>query len=75
MKRFYSKFRIALITFALGSASVFMFQGALYSDAASVDLPHTNSGEIIVVFPRYEHEMPKGVGGGAGSGMPEESKP
>lgn len=48
MKRFYSKFRIALITFALGLAIVFMFQAALYSDEASVDLPHANSGEIKI---------------------------
>ena len=52
MKRFYSKFRIGLITFAFGLAGVFMFNGSLQSsDEISVNLPKTESGEIIVVMP------------------------
>ncbi len=65
MKRFYSKFRIGLMTFALGLASVFISDGSLYSDKIYVDLPKTNSGEIIIIFPRYG-ELPSTGAGGSG---------
>lgn len=68
MKRFYSRFRILLMTFAVGLASVFVFNGSLkYSDEVPVNLPKTNSGDAIVVFPRCLYEMPFGGGAGGGS--------
>ena len=67
MKRIYSKFRICLMTFALGLASVFILNGSLqFSDEVPVNLPKTESGDVQIVFPRYENEMP--YGGGAGGG-------
>lgn len=61
MKRFYSKFRIALMTFALGLASVFIMNGSLqFSDEVLVNLPETESGEILIVYPKYAEETPMG---------------
>ncbi len=59
MKRYYSKFRIMLMTFALGLASVFIFNGSLnFSDEIYVNLPKTEYGEVIVIFPKNKNEMP-----------------
>lgn len=53
MKRFYAKFRIALMTFALGLASVFVMNGSLrFSDEVSVNLPEVQSNSIIFVIPK-----------------------
>jgi hypothetical protein len=61
MKKFYSKFRIALMTFALGLASVFVMNGSLqFSDEVQVNLPKTKSGEILIVYPKYAEETPMG---------------
>ena len=60
MKRIYSKFRIGLMTFALGLASVFMINGSLqFSDEASINLPETNSKSVILVYPKLADEIPK----------------
>ena len=68
MKRFYSKFRIGLITFAFGLASVFVLNGSLQSsDEIPVNLPEIHSESPIIIFPRYSKEIPLG-GGGAGRG-------
>ncbi len=67
MKRFYSQFRIMLITFALGLASVFVFNGSLQlSDEVTVQLPKTESKSenVLIVFPLCRSEMPRGGGSG-----------
>src|SRR5690242_18507206 len=53
MKRFYSRFRIMLLTLALGMASVTFFNG-LYErwSEISVDLPQVQSETPIYVFPK-----------------------
>ncbi|MDQ3322487.1 MAG: hypothetical protein M3525_08685 [Acidobacteriota bacterium] len=65
MKRFYYQFRIMLITFALGLASVFAYYNTWkFSDEIYVNLPETASGEVIVVFPRCRFQIPDTEGGG-----------
>ena len=60
MKRFYLRFRIMLMTFALGLASVFVFGGSLkYSDEIYVDLPKLQTEKIIIVSPAYDVETPE----------------
>ena len=51
MKRFYSKFRASLFTFALGLACV-SFSNNIYErlTAIQVDLPQTESSPVINVF-------------------------
>lgn len=64
MKRTYSKFRIALMTFALGLASVFVSNGSLQlSDEIPVNLPETKSENVLIVLPLCRSEMPYSVGG------------
>ncbi|CAN5332653.1 hypothetical protein BH20ACI1_BH20ACI1_14090 [soil metagenome] len=64
MKRYYSKFRIMLMTFALGLASVFMLNGSLqFSDEVLINLPETKSENVLIVFPLCRSEMPYAVGG------------
>ncbi len=47
------------MTFALGLASVFIFNGSLkYSDEIPADLPKTQSESSVIVFPRHLEEMP-----------------
>ena len=59
MKRFYSRFRILLMTFALGMASVFEFHDTLkFSNEVQVNLPKTATGDLIVVFPKCRFQMP-----------------
>ena len=50
------------MTFALGLASVFMFEGSLYSDEIYVDLPEVKSDSVIFVIPKKEICIPY-VGG------------
>ncbi len=55
MKRFYSRFRILLMTFAFGLASVFVFNGSLkLADEVPVGLPSVQSESPIIVFPTDE---------------------
>jgi hypothetical protein len=57
-----------LMTFAFSLASVFVLNGSLkHSDEVFVNLPKTESGEILVVFPRCVYEMPSGGAAGGGS--------
>ena len=73
MKRFYLKVRIGLMTFALGLASVFVINGSLqFLDEVTVNLPETESGEVIVIHSKYPDEVWWG-GGGCG-GIIKESK-
>ena len=52
MKRFYPKFRISLMTFAIGLANVFMFNSSLQiSIEVSVNLPEVQSDAIIFIKP------------------------
>jgi len=68
MERFYFRFRILLMTFAFGLASVFVFSGSLkLANEVPVDLLNVQSESPIIVFPRYMEEMPWG-GGSACSG-------
>lgn len=65
MKKNYSRFRIMLMTFTLGLASVFAFHGTLkLSDEVFVNTPKTETGDVIVIFPRCVFEMPFAGGGG-----------
>lgn len=65
MKRFYSQSRIMLMTFALGLAIVFMSNGSLqFSDEILVNLPKTESENVLIVFPLCRSERP--LGGGSG---------
>ena len=64
MRRFYSKFRIGLMTFALGLASVFMMNDSFqFSNQVYVNLPKTKSENVLIVFPLCRSEMPYSVGG------------
>ncbi|MDQ6787667.1 MAG: hypothetical protein M3033_12740 [Acidobacteriota bacterium] len=55
MKRFYSQSRIMLMTFAVGLASVFVFNGSLeFSDEVPVVLPKSQSKSPIIIFPTDE---------------------
>ncbi len=61
MKRFYLKFRIGLMTFAFGLASVFMINGSLQvSDEVYVDLPkvHYEPSTIFFSLPENQSEIP-----------------
>ncbi|MGI8786417.1 MAG: hypothetical protein ACR2HG_01465 [Pyrinomonadaceae bacterium] len=71
MKRFYFKFRIMLMTFALGLASVFVFNGSLkYSDEVFVNLPKVESDSVIFITPKKQVCM-FGGGGSHWSPSPE----
>jgi hypothetical protein len=64
MKRFYTKFRVALVTFTLGFASVYFFDWFdNYCNEPRVDLPQVQSETPIIVFPREK----KLIWGGGGS--------
>ncbi len=55
-----------IMTFTLGLASVFVTSGSFqHSNEKVVNLPTTESGEVIVVFPKCRFEMP--YAGGSGS--------
>jgi len=65
MRKFYLRFRILLMTFTLSLANVFIFNGSLkFSDEIPVNLPKTEFGDVMIVFPRCRFEMPGGGGGG-----------
>ena len=60
MKKIYFRFRVLLITFTLGLASVFMLNGSLQiSDEIPINLPRTVFGETIVISPKYSKEITK----------------
>lgn len=68
MKRFYFRFRILLLTLALGLSSVnFVNWLADYLSEISVDLPTTESESPIFVLPREWKDTPDG-GDSGGSG-------
>jgi hypothetical protein len=51
MKRFYLKFRVMLMTFALGLSGVFLFNDSLKTDKKiTVNLPQTESAEVIEII-------------------------
>jgi len=59
MKKVYWRFRILLMTLALGLASVGFFNLLIECfDEISVDLPVVEASSPIVVFPRKFKEMP-----------------
>lgn len=67
MKQFYPYFRIMMMTFALGSGSVFVSNGSLkFSDEIIIQLPKTESQfeNVLIVFPLCRSEMPHGGGSG-----------
>ncbi len=67
MKRFYSRFRIMLMTFALGLASVFVFNGSLkYSDEVSVNLPQAESSSVFEIITKENWKGYQFVGQGCG---------
>lgn len=69
MKRFYFRFRILLLTLALGLSSVnFVNWLNDYWSEVSVDLPKVESKSPIIVLPREKAEMPYG-GEGCGNGI------
>lgn len=52
MKKIYFRFRILLMTFALGLASVYLFNGSLnFSDEIRIDLPQVQSDSVIFITP------------------------
>ncbi len=61
MKRFYSQFRIMLMTFAFGLASVFVFNDSLkFSNEISVNLPKVDFEPQTIIFslPKIQSESP-----------------
>ena len=64
MRRFYSKFRITLLTFTFGLASVWMFNG-LKSKEISVELPQVQSKSPIMFF-KIKEPTSKFLSGGSG---------
>lgn len=63
MKRHYLKIRILLMTFALGLASVFLFNGSLkYSDEIPVNLPKVQSESPLIVIPTEAKFISNSVG-------------
>ncbi len=67
MKKIYYSFRIMLMTFALGLASVFILNGSLeFSDETPVNLPKVKSDSPIIIFSREERFIPDAGGGGSG---------
>jgi hypothetical protein len=63
MKRFYARFRIMLMTFTLGLASFWVYDGLVNGVIDKpVNLPVSKSEVIFVVFPGLKN------GGGSGCG-------
>lgn len=61
MKRVYSRFRIMLMMFAFGLASVFVFEGSLQpSNEIPVNLPEVQfeTSTIIFSLPKNQSESP-----------------
>lgn len=65
MKSFYSKFRIALMTLAIGLASVWFFKGILITSDISVELPKIKSNSSILYF-KVVKLPPSKFGAGSG---------
>lgn len=63
MQRFYSKFRIGLMTFAFGLASVYMVDSLQFSDEVPVDLPQIQSIAPLIVYPETDKFFYPGGGG------------
>jgi hypothetical protein len=58
-----------LMTLTLGLASVFAFHHTLrFSDEVYVNIPKTETGDVLVVFPQCLFEMP--FAGGSGGAIP-----
>jgi hypothetical protein len=52
MNKYYFRFRILLMTFALGLASVFVFNGSLQSSSeVFVNLPKVKSESSFIIIP------------------------
>jgi hypothetical protein len=61
MKKFYSKFRVGLMTFAIGLASVFVLNGSLkFSEEIPVNLPKVKfePSTIFFLLPKAHSESP-----------------
>lgn len=58
MKLVYSRFRIALMAFALALAAVYMFNGiSIWMNTIPVDLPKINTeDEVLFIFPSTAHD-------------------
>jgi len=67
MKKFYSRFRIALITFALGLSSVFMINGSLsFSREVPVTLPQVETTAVFEIITKENWKGFQFVGQGCG---------
>lgn len=67
MKRFYFQFRILLMTFAFGLASIFLLNGSLkYSDEISVNLPQVKSSSVFEIITKENWKGYQFVGQGCG---------
>lgn len=67
MKRLYLKFKISLLTFAFGLASVFLLNGSLkFSDEVYVNLPKVESSSVIEVITKENRKGFEPVGHGCG---------
>ena len=63
MKKLYFRFRVLMMTFALGLASVFMFNGSLqFSDEIYVNSPHIQSETPLIVIPTEANFISNNVG-------------
>lgn len=63
----YKQIRVALLTFTLGLAGVWVISGSEYGlIEVPVNLPQTKSRDVIVVFPKHSSDMPCCTGAGGG---------
>ena len=68
MKKYCYRFRVSLITFALGLVSVFMVNGLLIQpEEMKVDLPEAETESSLIVFP-MKRELVSANQGGNGCG-------
>ncbi|PYT01090.1 MAG: hypothetical protein DMF63_05365 [Acidobacteria bacterium] len=59
--------RVALMTFTLGVAAVWMVNGfAIANRNVPVDLPSAIHGNVLLIFPIEQKRMPRDGGGGGG---------
>ena len=71
----YQQIRMALLTFALGLASVWFIYGSKNGlIEVPVNLPQTKSGEVMVVFLKFKSEMGCCISAGGGGHTDEESR-
>lgn len=67
MKRFYSRFRIFLMTFALGSAGVFIFNGSPAKDVVILEpLPQTEHESVFPIITKQNWQGFESIGSGCG---------